>query len=121
MSDESALSRGFDPVPPIARRNDRSMPGSARLGCCVSAACFRFGAMRTPQNGKHYKIFMRMGNGRRFFSAQPVLLATGYSDAAAEVAAEGFSILAKPYRADALADAIRTSLNIADRTRRNSA
>jgi len=58
---------------------------------------------------------------RRYFPAQPVLLATGYSDAAAEVSAEGFSILAKPYRANALADAIRTSLNIANRTRRNSA
>jgi two-component system NtrC family sensor kinase len=58
---------------------------------------------------------------RRYFPAQPVLLATGYSDAAAEVAAEGFSILAKPYRANALADAIRTSLNIANRARRNIA
>jgi CheY-like chemotaxis protein len=58
---------------------------------------------------------------RRYFPAQPVLLTTGYSDAAAEVTAEGFSVLAKPYRANALADAIRTSLNIANRTRRNIA
>jgi signal transduction histidine kinase/ActR/RegA family two-component response regulator len=58
---------------------------------------------------------------RRYFPAQPILLATGYSDAAAEVSAEGFSILAKPYRANALADAIRTSLSIANRARRDSA
>jgi CheY-like chemotaxis protein len=58
---------------------------------------------------------------RRYFPSQPILLVTGYSDAAAEVAAEGFSILAKPYRANALSDAIRTSLTIANRARRSSA
>jgi signal transduction histidine kinase/CheY-like chemotaxis protein len=44
---------------------------------------------------------------RRHFPDLPVLLASGYSQAAAEVAREGFAIIAKPYRADGLSDAIR--------------
>lgn len=43
---------------------------------------------------------------RRHFPDQAVLLASGYSSATAEVAAENLPIIAKPYRADALTDAI---------------
>ncbi|MFZ5789882.1 MAG: ATP-binding protein [Pseudomonadota bacterium] len=58
---------------------------------------------------------------RRHFQEQPLLLASGYSSAAAEVAKEGFPIIAKPYRADTLSDAIRNSLALAEAERRNHA
>jgi signal transduction histidine kinase/ActR/RegA family two-component response regulator len=58
---------------------------------------------------------------RRHFPQLPILLASGYSNAAAEVAAEGFAIIAKPYRADALADAIQKSLRAAQAGGRKSA
>jgi signal transduction histidine kinase/ActR/RegA family two-component response regulator len=58
---------------------------------------------------------------RLHFPALPILLATGYTHAAAEVAKEGFTMIAKPYRADALADAIAQSLTVARATLQNSA
>ena len=56
---------------------------------------------------------------RQHFPRLPVLLASGFHRAAAEVAREGFAIIAKPYRADALSDALRETLaRAADRARR---
>jgi len=43
---------------------------------------------------------------RAQFPDLPILLTTGYSDAAAEVRREGFGILPKPYSATSLADAL---------------
>lgn len=43
---------------------------------------------------------------RQHFPAQPILLATGYSRAAADVQRDGFAFIAKPYRLDSLAQAI---------------
>ena len=40
----------------------------------------------------------------------PVILATGYSRYASEVAAEGFALIEKPYRRDALAASLRSAL-----------
>jgi signal transduction histidine kinase/CheY-like chemotaxis protein len=48
---------------------------------------------------------------RRHFPELPILLASGFSTTAAEVAREGFAIIAKPYRADALAGAIEQALH----------
>ncbi|TXL71905.1 response regulator [Vineibacter terrae] len=47
---------------------------------------------------------------RQHFPHIPILLTSGYSHAAAEVVEEGFIVLAKPYRADTLSDAIRQCL-----------
>jgi signal transduction histidine kinase len=58
---------------------------------------------------------------RRHFPDLPVLLASGYSQAMAEVAKEGFAIIAKPYRADALAEAIRRTITLSQRPKRDSA
>jgi signal transduction histidine kinase/ActR/RegA family two-component response regulator len=58
---------------------------------------------------------------RRHFPALPVLLASGYNFAAAEVAQEGLPIIAKPYRADSLADAIRKAIAQAGDGQRNTA
>jgi CheY-like chemotaxis protein len=58
---------------------------------------------------------------RQHFPSLPILLASGYSQAAAEVAKEGFPIIAKPYRADALADAIHQSIRHTGRGRLSSA
>jgi signal transduction histidine kinase len=58
---------------------------------------------------------------RQHFPGLPILLASGYSQATAEVAKEGFPIIAKPYRADALADAIRQSIRHTGRGRLSSA
>jgi two-component system NtrC family sensor kinase len=46
----------------------------------------------------------------RHFPQQPILLATGYSRAAAETAREGLALIAKPYRVDTLADAVRRTI-----------
>lgn len=48
---------------------------------------------------------------RQHFPALPILLASGYSRAAAEVDREGFSLIAKPFRADALSDAVREAID----------
>jgi signal transduction histidine kinase/ActR/RegA family two-component response regulator len=40
----------------------------------------------------------------------PVILATGYSRTASEVAAEGFALIEKPYRRDALAASLRSAV-----------
>ncbi len=58
---------------------------------------------------------------RRHFPDLPVLLASGYSQAMADVAKEGFAIIAKPYRADALAEAIRRTITLSNRSKRDSA
>jgi CheY-like chemotaxis protein len=58
---------------------------------------------------------------RLHFPQVPILLASGYSHAAAEVAKEGFPIIAKPYRADALADAIRQAATAARTEKLDSA
>jgi signal transduction histidine kinase/CheY-like chemotaxis protein len=47
---------------------------------------------------------------RQHFPRLPILLATGATHAAADVVREGFTLIAKPYRADALSDAIRQTL-----------
>jgi two-component system NtrC family sensor kinase len=58
---------------------------------------------------------------RQHFPKLPILLASGYSQAAAEVAAEGFALIAKPYRADSLSDALRQAETTARLAQRNSA
>ena len=58
---------------------------------------------------------------RRHFPRLPVLLASGYSNAAAEVAKEGLQIIAKPYRADTLAGAIEQAIADAQRAAQRSA
>ena len=40
----------------------------------------------------------------------PILLATGYSDAANRAKAEGFALITKPYRPEILASAIRQAV-----------
>jgi signal transduction histidine kinase/CheY-like chemotaxis protein len=47
---------------------------------------------------------------RQHFPRLPVLLSTGYARAAGEVHREGFAIIAKPYRADSLAAALRRTI-----------
>jgi CheY-like chemotaxis protein/anti-sigma regulatory factor (Ser/Thr protein kinase) len=47
---------------------------------------------------------------RQHFPRLPVLLSTGYARAAGEVHREGFSIIAKPYRADSLAAALARTI-----------
>lgn len=58
---------------------------------------------------------------RRHFPDQALLLASGYSGAAAEVAREDLPIIAKPYRADALADAIKQCISQAAIAQRDRA
>jgi signal transduction histidine kinase/ActR/RegA family two-component response regulator len=58
---------------------------------------------------------------RLHFPQMPVLLASGYSQATAEVAKEGFPLIAKPYRADALANAIRQAVAAGRTGRLNTA
>jgi signal transduction histidine kinase/CheY-like chemotaxis protein len=58
---------------------------------------------------------------RRHFPELPVLLASGYSHAAAEVAREGLEIIAKPYRAEGLSDAIRRAIAAHPLPRRGNA
>ncbi|MGZ2996271.1 hypothetical protein AAER26_26290, partial [Pseudomonas aeruginosa] len=43
---------------------------------------------------------------RQHFPSLPILLASGSNTAAAETSRDGFVIIAKPYRADALAAAL---------------
>ena len=40
----------------------------------------------------------------------PVILTTGYTNHASEVAAEGFALIEKPYRRDVLAASLRSAL-----------
>jgi signal transduction histidine kinase/CheY-like chemotaxis protein len=47
---------------------------------------------------------------RQHFPWLPVLLTSGYHRATAEVDREGFSVIAKPYRVDALSDAVQRCL-----------
>lgn len=48
---------------------------------------------------------------RQHFPLQPVLLATGFSRAAADVHQAGLNFIAKPYRADSLAKAIESAIH----------
>lgn len=58
---------------------------------------------------------------RQHFPGLPVLLASGYSQAAAEVTRENLPVIAKPFRAETLADAIRHCLADARAGRLNTA
>ncbi|WP_119419295.1 MASE4 domain-containing protein [Desertibaculum subflavum] len=57
---------------------------------------------------------------RQHFPDLPILLASGYNRAAVEVDREGFSLLAKPFRADALADAVREAVTRHGRNSRSA-
>ena len=58
---------------------------------------------------------------RQHFPDMPILLASGYNRAAAEVDREGFSLIAKPFRAEALSDAVRQAVASRGHDTRNSA
>ena len=58
---------------------------------------------------------------RQHFPRMPVLLASGYSQAGADVSREGFAFIAKPFRADGLADVLRRTLEQAAESQRDSA
>ena len=58
---------------------------------------------------------------RSHFPALPILLASGIVYAAAEVDRQGFDIIAKPYRADALADALERVIRESYSRQRNRA
>jgi signal transduction histidine kinase/CheY-like chemotaxis protein len=57
---------------------------------------------------------------RQHFAWLPVLLTSGYHRATAEVDREGFSVIAKPYRADALSDAVQRCLADAQQSARTA-
>ncbi|PJI44488.1 MASE4 domain-containing protein [Ferrovibrio sp.] len=58
---------------------------------------------------------------RSHFPRLPILLCTGLSTAVADADLEGFDVIAKPYRADALADAISRAIATSRRESRSSA
>ncbi|MEK9968144.1 MAG: MASE4 domain-containing protein [Ferrovibrio sp.] len=58
---------------------------------------------------------------RSHFPQLPILLCTGLSSMAAEADREGFSVIAKPYRAEALADALAHAMADGRHDSRNSA
>jgi CheY-like chemotaxis protein len=47
---------------------------------------------------------------RQHFPGLPILLSSGYARATSEVYREGFDIIAKPYSADSLAQALRRTI-----------
>jgi DNA-binding LytR/AlgR family response regulator len=47
---------------------------------------------------------------RLHFPGLPIVLSTGYARAAGDVYREGFNIIAKPYSADSLAEALRRTI-----------
>ncbi len=47
---------------------------------------------------------------KQFDSELPVVLMTGYSDAAASAAAEGIDLLVKPYTLEALGNTLRNAI-----------
>jgi DNA-binding NtrC family response regulator len=47
---------------------------------------------------------------RQHFPGLPILLSSGYAHATGEVYREGFDIIAKPYSADSLAEALRRTI-----------
>jgi DNA-binding NtrC family response regulator len=47
---------------------------------------------------------------RRHFPGMPILLASGYNFSAAEATEAGFAFIAKPFRADGLADVLRRTI-----------
>ncbi len=53
---------------------------------------------------------------RQHFPRLPILLSSGYARATGEVYREGFNIIAKPYGADALAEALRRTVVKAEQT-----
>lgn len=58
---------------------------------------------------------------RNHFPGLPILLCSGLSTATADAHAQGFDVIAKPYRADALADAIARAIAANRQDTRNSA
>jgi signal transduction histidine kinase/ActR/RegA family two-component response regulator len=58
---------------------------------------------------------------RKHFPSMPILLASGYSSSAAEVSEAGFAFIAKPFRADGLADVLRRTIEEEGREGRLSA
>jgi signal transduction histidine kinase/CheY-like chemotaxis protein len=58
---------------------------------------------------------------RRHFPSLPILLASGYSSSAAEVSEAGFAFIAKPFRADGLADVLRRTIEASSQQGRKSA
>ncbi len=58
---------------------------------------------------------------RQHFPRMPILLASGYSQAAADVSKEGFAFIAKPFRADGLADILKQTVEQALQRGRDSA
>ena len=57
---------------------------------------------------------------RQHFPHLPILLSSGYARATAEVFREGFEIIAKPYSADSLAEALRRTIARAERPKMES-
>jgi len=55
---------------------------------------------------------------RQHFPRLPILLCSGYARAAGEVYREGFNLIAKPYSADSLAEALRRTVAEAQETAR---
>ncbi|WP_119303299.1 MASE4 domain-containing protein [Dongia deserti] len=55
---------------------------------------------------------------RQHFPGLPILLCSGYARATGEVFREGFEIIAKPYTADSLAEAVRRTLTKAEQNQR---
>jgi DNA-binding NtrC family response regulator len=56
---------------------------------------------------------------RQHFPGLPVLLSSGYARATGEVYREGFDIIAKPYTADSLAEALRRTIAQSRRAQRD--
>ena len=56
---------------------------------------------------------------RQHFPGLPILLSSGYARATGEVYREGFDIIAKPYSADSLADALRRTIAQAKHAQRD--
>ena len=57
---------------------------------------------------------------RKHFPSMPILLASGYSSSAAEVSEAGFAFIAKPFRADGLADVLRRTIELKNQERRSA-
>ena len=58
---------------------------------------------------------------RQHFPRMPILLASGYSQVAADVSKEGFAFIAKPFRADGLSDVLRQTVEQSSRRQRDIA
>jgi DNA-binding NtrC family response regulator len=58
---------------------------------------------------------------RRHFPELPIVLASGYNFSAAEVSEAGFTFIAKPFRADGLADVLQRTIEASRQQRRQIA